>query len=524
MGVVGIVLLIVCNNLASLLLARSNARRKEIGIRLSLGAGRSRLIRQLLTESMVIGLAGGIMGLLLALITSNLALVYTGAPISARLDGGVLLFTLTLSMLSVLTFGLAPALQTSQVNPVTALKETPGTTDKSRHRLRNLLIIGQVTLSLMMLICGGLFLRSIGKSGNIDTGFDMKQGVIVPLDLGLQNYSEAKGKVFYRQLVERVGVLPGVQSASLTEYVPLDVTTFGQAILTLDGQPPRPEDADAFRVGTDTVGLKYFQTMGIPILRGRAFDAQDTEGSPKVAVINESMARRFWPNAEAIGRRFSISGVKGPYYEVVGVAKDGSYRILGEKPQLYLYTALTQNYAPNMSLVIRTANDPAGVVSSVRSEIQSMDSSLPLTKIKSVSQLVSQSLLPARMAALLLGIFGLLALILAAAGIYGVTACAVSQRTREIGIRLALGAQRQDILRLIVRDAMVTVAIGIGLGLVFGVSVSQVIRSFIFGILSADVVTFVIIPLILLGVTLLACYVPARRAMRINPIITLKSD
>jgi predicted permease len=524
MGVVGIVLLIVCNNLASLLLARSSARQKEMGIRVSLGAGRVRLVRQLLTESLLIGLVGGGAGLFLAVITSNKVLVSTGAPVTVQLDGRVLLFTLVLSMLAVLAFGLAPALQVSRTNPVATLRAALGTTDKSTHRLRKLLIFGQITLSLILLICGGLFLKSIRNVGNVDAGFDARQGLVVPLDLGLQNYSEEKGREFYRQLLERVRAQPLVQSESLTEYVPLDASTFGQAVVTLDGQTTRPEEMDAFRAGIDTVSPDYFRTMGIPILRGRAIEAEDSETSPKVVVVNESMARRFWPNAEAVGQRISLSGARGPLYEVVGVVKDGAYRILGEKPQPYLYRALAQNYVPNMTLVVRTANDPASALAGVRAEIERLDSNLPLTRIKSIAELVSQSLLPARVAALMLGVFGLLALILAAAGIYGATACSVSERTYEIGIRMALGAKRRDILKLIGREGLTTVVAGIGLGLVLGFSVSQVIRSFIFGILSGDVVTFVIIPLILVGVTLLACYVPARRAMRIGPIIALKSE
>ncbi|HKV37613.1 MAG TPA: ABC transporter permease, partial [Blastocatellia bacterium] len=521
MAVVGVVLLIVCNNLASLLLARSSAREKEIGIRLSLGASRIRLVQQLLTESMVIGVVGGILGLVLAFVTSDAVAALTSVPIDARPDIRVFLFALILSTVAVGAFGLAPAIHASQSSPVTALKGSMGTTEPGRHRLRNLLVIAQITLSLAMLICGGLFLGSVRKSGSVDTGFYAKQGLVVPLDLGLQNYSEDRGRVFYGELLGSVSTQANVQAASLTEYMPLDPNSFGQAIVTVEGKPTRPEDQDAFRAGTDTVEPNYFGTIGIPILKGRAFTQQDRAGSPKVAIVNETMARRFWPNSEAIGNRFSLSGIKGPYYEVVGVAKDGSYRILGEKPQPYLYTALGQNYVSNMTLVVRTANDPARTLESIRSVIHEMDSNLPLSNVRSLKQLVNQSLLPARAAAMLLGAFGVLALILAAAGIYGVTACTVSQRTREIGIRIALGAQRNDVLRLVLREESVTVAVGIILGLALGLGASKVIHSFIFGILSGDVVTFVLVPAVLIGVAFLAGYLPARKATRVSPAIAM---
>lgn len=523
LAIMGLVLLIVCTNLANLLLARSSLRQREIGIRMALGAGRGLLIRQLLTESLVIALTGGALGLALGFWTSHLILAYASVPIAPQIDLRILVFTLIVSLFTVLAFGLVPALQSSRTDLVAVIKDEAATAGKGykKSRVRNLLIIAQVTLSLILLICAGFFLRSVSKAQNVDLGFDANNVLLVPVDLGLQSYSEPKGKAFYQTLVDNLQTLPNVQSVSLAEHIPLDQSSFSQANVTLEGHEDIPVTDDTYLAAMNTVGLNYFQTLGLTFLRGRDFNAQDSSSAPGVIVVNETLAKRFWPNEDPIGKRLKI-GESKTYQTVIGVVKNGTYRNVGENPRPYIYQPVSQNYVQKMTVMIRTAGDPNQIVTSVRDRIHTLDINMPLTDIKLLSEHVRQSFLPLQMTAYLLGGFGLLALVLAAIGVYGVTAYSVSQRTHEVGIRMALGAKPRDVLRLVIGEGMMIVFIGIVIGLLLGFGLTTLLARLVYGANGSDLLVLLLIPMTLALVAFLACYLPARRAARVDPMVALR--
>jgi len=538
LAVVAIVLLIACANVANLLLARASARRKEIAVRLAMGATRSRLVRQLLTESVLLSLAGGVFGLLLALWTIDL--LKTATPPSGifsftldyRLDGRVLAFTFALSLATGVIFGLLPALQASKPDLVPALKDEASAAAQGRRRfnLRNLLVVAQVALSLTLLIGAGLFLRSLKNAQDIDPGFDAEKILNAQLNINLLRYTKAQGQDFYRQVVERVEALPGVESASLARVVPLSGTGRG-ASFQIEGQDP-PEntvrsEGSGSQETTNTasanvVGLKYFQTMGIGLLRGRDFSAQDKEGAPLVIVVNEAFARRFFESQEALGNRVSFRGPQGPWSEIVGVVRDSKYRTLGETPRSTVYQPLAQNHETGMALHVRTNGKPASVAANVRREVQSIEPNLAVTSVESMADVFGGSLFAARMGAMLLAIFGLLALVLAAVGLYGVMSYSVSRRTREIGIRMALGAGTGNVLRLVLKEGMMLVGGGVAAGLIVAAVVTRLLASFLYGVSPLDATTFVAIPLVLALVALLANYLPARRATKVDPMEALR--
>jgi predicted permease len=529
MGVVGVVLLIACANVANLLLMRASLRQKEMAICLALGARRGHLVSQFLVETLLLFLLGGIAGLLLArwVIEVLQALIPDDRPLSigSSVDLRVLMFTLLLSSLTGIIFGLAPALRASSPNLTSALKDEgfAGNAGYRRSRLRSLFVVAQVTLSLVLLIGAGLLIRSLLNARAIDPGFQVENGVMVPLDFKLQRYDETRGKEFHRQVLERVGALPGVQAVSLVRDIPLGSSSGNVEV----SMPPKQSGADGFTtmVGANMVGPKYFQTMSIPLAAGREFTEQDREGAPEVIIVNELLARRLWPNQNPLGQRISISGQSGPYLEIVGVAKDSKYRSLEEGPTTFVYQPLLQaNYQPRLTLVARTTGDPQLVLQSMRSQVRELDDKLPLTGWQTLSEHVSQALLPARIAAWFLGLFGLLALVLAAVGLYGVVAYSVSQRTHEIGIRMALGAQPRDILKMVLREGMSLVVIGLGLGLVLAFIVTRLLSSFVYGISSTDPLTFGGVALLLAIVALAASYLPARRAIWIDPNLALRHN
>jgi predicted permease len=540
LAVVGIVLLIACANVANLLLARASGRRKEIAVRLALGASRSRLVRQLLTESVLLSLAGGVGGLLLALWTNDL--LKTATPpdgifsftLDYHLDGRVLAFAFLLSLATGVIFGLAPALQASRPELVAALKDEDSAAAQGRRRLnlRNLLVVAQVALSLVLLIGAGLFLRSLNNAQSIDPGFDAERVLNAQLNINLLRYTKAQGEEFYRQSVERVEALPGVESATLARVVPL--TGGGRtSSLLIEGQQGsdnvnRSEGTglqdNPNTVNTNVVGPKYFQTMGIALLRGRDFTAHDNEAAPRTAIVNDAFARKYFDGEEAIGRRVSFRGAQGPWSEIVGVVRDSKYRTLGEAPRPTAYVPLAQNHETGMALHVRTAGDPSSVAGAVRREIQSLDQNLPVTSLQPMSDVVGSSLFAARMGAVLLATFGLLALLLAGVGLYGVMSYTVSRRTREIGIRMALGAQSGSVLRLVLNEGLRLVGSGVAIGLVVAAGATRLLASFLYGVSPLDGATFVAIPLVLALVALLASYLPARRAARVDPMIALRYE
>jgi len=541
MGVVGIVLLIACANVANLLLARSSARTKEIAVRLAIGATRWRIVRQLLTEGVLLATLGGAAGLLLAWwATRYLTAVPppTGAlPINPQftIDRRVLLFTLGLSLLAGVIFGLAPALRASRPSLIPALKDDAAAFFERTRILsmRNLLVVTQVALSVVLLITAGLFLRSLRHAQTIDPGFDAERIVSLPLNINLLRYTSTQGRQFYRQVLERVEAVPGVESASLARVA---VVTGGSSVRSLliegragSGNQFRSEgggaaSGDAESVSSNVVGPRYFQTMGIGLLQGRDFNSQDSEDHSKVVIVNEAFVRKHFPSEDALGKRLSFGGPQGPWREIVGVVRTSKYFSLGEAPTPVAYLPLAQNHETGMTLHVRTTVDPATIAGSIRNEVQALEKNLPLGNPETMSVRVANSLYAARMGAILLAIFGGLALLLASIGLYGVMAFAVSRRTRELGIRVALGARPGDVFRLVLRQGMTLVVAGLVVGLCVAAMVTRLLAAFLYGVSTRDTFTFIAIPVLLTLVALLACYVPARRATKVDPLTALRYE
>ncbi|MGH9840569.1 MAG: ABC transporter permease, partial [Blastocatellia bacterium] len=527
LALVGLVLLIACTNLASLLLARAVERRKEIAVRLSLGATRFRLARQLLTESVMLSLAGGALGVLAAwwLIDLVMALkppVDAPLTIDLRLDWRVLAFTLIISLLTGVLFGLLPAWQATKPDLIPALKDEAGGGGVRRSRLRNGLVVAQVALSLVLLVAAGLIVRSLQQVRAIGPGFDVERVVTASVDLNLQGYDKARGATFYRQLIARVEALPGVQSASSMGYLPLNLDSSYNPIYA-EGQP-FTRGADLPLMLTNAVWPRYFETMGIPLLAGREFTVQDDREETRVVIVNESFARRFWPGQNAVGKRVRQGGPDNPFWEVVGVARDSKYFSLGEDPQPFVYFPLARDYKGDVALLARTSGDPRSLLDAIRREVRALDANLPLYDAKTMREHMRLSLFPLRTGAWVMGGFALLALLLAGLGIYGVMSYAVSQRTRELGIRMALGARSGDVLRLVLRQGMLLTLTGLALGLAGALAVTRLMTSVLVGVSATDVVTFVSVTLLLALVVLLACWVPARRATKVDPMIALRCE
>jgi predicted permease len=379
-----------------------------------------------------------------------------------------------------------------------------------------------VTLSLVLLIGAGLFIRSLQNARAVNPGFNAENGLLVPIDLALLRYPEAKGQAFYRQLVGQVKEQSGVEQVSLMRFVPLGLSFAQREIFIQGGSPASTSRSQA---GFNIVGSDYFQTMGIPLLSGRDFSDRDREGAPGVVIINETLAQQFWPDENPIGKQVSFGGdPKDPRSEVIGVARDGKYSTLGERPRPFIYQPLLQSYAGEMTLVVRTATDPTSLTGVVRERINSLDSNLPIYDVKTLAEQVSFSLFPARAGAMFLGIFGLLALVLATTGVYGVVSYTVSQRTQEIGIRIALGARPGAIFRLVVRQGMILVIVGIVLGLSAALVVTRLVSSFLYGMSATDLTTFIGVSLLLMATALAACLLPARRATKVDPMIALRYE
>jgi putative ABC transport system permease protein len=527
MTIVGLVLLIACANVANLLLARASARQREIALRLSLGASRGQLIRQLLTEGTMLAVMGGVAGLLLAYWAQG-ALWSFRPPflqadaIDIQPDLRVLLFTLGVALTTGLLFGLAPAVQASRPNLVTELKENPSAPASSRRlfSLRNMLVATQIALSLVALVGAGLFLRSLQNAQRIRPGFDMDRLAVMSFDLGAQGYTEERGRQFQQRVLEQVAAVPGVESATLASTVPLFNGGFARTVF-LEGQ-----DASDRRSGRlvqiSVAGSRYLETVGVPLLRGRTISDQDQPNTPSAVVINETMAKRFWPDEDAIGKRFKFFGQEN-FQQVVGIAKDSKYNFIGEDPTPFIYQPMTQVYQPQVSLFVRSAN-PSSVIGTVRGEVQQLNRNLPLTGVFTLSDIVDQSLWAPRMGASLLAVFAGLSLVLAVIGIYGVMAYSVSQRTRELGIRMALGASRGDVVRLVVVQGVKLTIAGVLVGLAVSFAVTRLIVNMLFGVSPTDILTFSVVPAVLALAALGASYLPALRATRIDPLVALRSE
>jgi len=529
MGVVGLVLLIACSNVANLLLVRASERRKEIAIRLAIGAGRGRLMRQLLTESMLLALMGGALGLLFALWTARLIVAFKpplAVPLSldVALDVKVLVFTMGLALVTGLVCGLAPALQASKPDLVGTLRDDSAGPGR-RHRrlgLRNILVIAQVAISTVLLVGAGLFLRSLGQASSIDPGFKLRKGVAAQLVVGLGGaYTDAQARAFYQRLLDRARAIPGVRSAAYADHLPLALQIHVSRA-DIEGKPTVREE-DRPEIDRDGAGPGYFETLGVSLLAGRTFTEHDGPDAPKVVIVNETAAKRFWPGEAALGKHLRF-GKDAPWLTVVGVARDGKYRTLGEDPRPFAYTAVEQDKSFGRTLVVAGDGDEKVLLGEVRRAIDATDPNVPIFDIKTMSEHLSIMLFLARMGAILLAAFGGLGLILASMGLYGVVAASVARRTREIGIRMAIGAQRGDVLRLVVREGMVLTGTGLGLGIGLALLGTTLLHGLLYGIAPSDPLTFLAVALILGGVALGANLIPARRATEVDPLVALRYD
>jgi len=519
-----LILAIACANVASLLLARAKTRGKEIGIRLALGATRRRIVRQLLTESLLLALAGGALGFLMALWSSGLASglqTRVGGTLNLNVspNARVLLFTFVTSVLTVLMFGVIPALGASRLELVPVLKGS--TTTQVFHRgpsLHSVLVVIQVTLSLVLLAGAGLFVRSLWKLQSIEKGFTADNVLAMSLNMDLQGYDDSRGKNFYAAALENLSSLPGIQSVSLASALPVSA---GGSRMERPANGTTPAVGEYVSIDIVSVSPRFFETTGLPLLSGRDFRLIDTDKSARITIINETMAKKFWPGTDPVGRSFN-DGLTT--FEVIGVAADTKYRNLRESPRLAMYEPLAQSYRPRMNLLVRTAGDPAGLAPAIQTQLHALEPSLTVFNIRTLYEHVGRSLYVERMESLLLAFFGLLALVLTAVGIYGVVAYSVAQRTRELGIRIALGAQRRDVLMLILRQGLVLVASGSAVGLVACYWLSSLVSSQLYGVSPGDPVTLVSVAVLLAAVALLASYIPARRATRVDPLVALRYE
>jgi predicted permease len=525
MAVVGLVLLIACANVSNLLLAQAAARRREIAVRLSQGAARGRLIRQLLTESLLLSLLGGAVGLVIANWVQVLLpkLVPRGGQfpldLGLTLDLRVLAFTLGVSLLTGVIFGLVPALQASRADLVSALKnKDQSETGKVRgFGVRGALVAGQVALSLVSLIAAGLFVRSLGEMRRIDPGFPADRLAVVSFDVGLQGWDQSRGEQFYRDVRERIARLPGVQGVALAQAGPFQ-GSFLRSVF-LEGE----QSADnGVLMQVNTVTPELFATEGVRLLRGRAFTEADRQGAPGVVIVNQTMAERFWPGQDPIGKRFHFFG--NDPVEVVGVARNVKYNTLGEDPQPYVYEPLAQRYVTNVTLVVRSEKAPETVLPAIRRELRQMAPTMPLVNVATVPERLNNSLGLMRTGASLLALFGILALGLASVGLYGVMSFSVTQRSREIGVRMALGAQQRDVLRLVLRQGLLVVGVGLLAGLVLAFGATRLVAGMLFGITPTDPMAFGVTSAILALVAFGATLVPALRAISISPILAIRYE
>jgi predicted permease len=530
-GAVIFVLLIACANVANLLLARSSVRVKEITIRSAIGAVRSQLIRQLLTESLVLALLGGGLGLLLAIWGTGLVEA-AGSKINPmfhdlHVDMRCLAFTFGLSIITGLIFGLAPAMQSSRPNLTESLKESGRGSgpSASRNRLRSVLVISEVAMTLVLLVCAGLLMRTVMRLRNVDTGFNGKN--ILAMNVGLPGikYPKPENQIaFYQEVSQRIASLPGVKATGTTSVMPLSDNFDGRGLLVEDHPKPPGEE---ITVDLYIASPGYLRVMEIPLINGRGITEQDTPDSTRVALINHTMARQLWPNQDPLGKRIKFPGSEKnpqPWRTVVGVVKDVSQYALDKKPPMQIYVPHAQFPTGISTIVVKTENEPTAMTAAIRREIQAVDKDQAVFNVTTLEQLMGDSILIRRFFMSLLLIFAGLALTLASVGIYGVMSYVASQRTHEIGIRMALGAQAKDVQKLIIGNGMVLALIGVVAGLAGSFALTRLLEKLLFGVSATDAVTFLVVSTGLVFVALFACYIPARRATKVDPLVALRYE
>ncbi len=533
-GSVGFILLIACANVANLLLARASARQKEIAVRTALGASRGRIVRQLLTESLLLSILGGAVGLLMAYWGIGF-LIAEKPPALPRIgeitiDGRVLGFTMLISLLTGVIFGLAPALQASRPDLNESLKEggRGGAESAGRNRTRGLLVVSQVALSVVLLVGAGLMIKSFLRLLQVNPGYNPENVLTMRLSLP---YSSQYQQViaFYEQLLQRAGALPGVRAASIVSQLPLDDPRMNVSF-DVQGHPSEFSNVDPI-ADFNTISPDYFMTMGISLSQGRSFTNQDNDRSPTVVIVNQSLARRIWPGQDPIGKRIRL--IEGtPWMSIVGIVADLKNRALDAETRLEMYVPYVQaNFAPNQNftpynigLVVRAAFDPVSLSNAIRGEVRALDKSLPVYDIKAMERIVADSISQPHFTTLLLAGFAGIALILVTVGVYGVISYSVAQRTHEIGIRKALGAQQRDIIKLLVGQGFGLALIGVTIGLVGAFALTRVMTRLLYEVSATDTTTFIAVPLLITTVALLACYIPVRRAVKVDPMIALRHE
>ena len=526
MAVVGLVLLIVCVNVANLVLARAAGRSLELAIRQALGAGRGRLLRQLLTESLLLSSAGAVGGLAISYWSTRLlAAVQLPAPVPLALDLAidvrVLAFTTLVAVMTSLAFGLAPALTASRVDLVGALKGSAGE-GRGHGRLRSGFLVAQVAMSVLLLIAAGLFIRGFRNARSFDLGFDTDRVLTASVDLETRGYSEARGREFVRAIVERLGAAPGVVGANALDIVPVTLSNrTGQMIR--EGDPePGPDRPPLPNVYLNAVGPGHFRTLRIAMAAGRDFTEQDGASATNVAIVNETLARRYWPESSALGKRLRPIGAPDRVLEVVGVVRDSKYVTVDEEPRPFVYRPLAQAYTPHVTLLVRTSGTSADALRTIKETVKAQDPGLAVFNVATLADATALALLPAQVAGNLLGALGVLALLLAALGIYGVLSYIVRSRTREIGVRIAIGATPQAVAFMVVRQSLKWSVVGLSIGLISAGLLTRLLQRFLYGISPTDPLTFGIVTLLLVLVASAAALIPAVRASRLDPIVALK--
>ena len=529
MGATLVVLLIACSNVANLLLVRASTRRKEIATRLALGATRGRLVRQMLTEGMALAVLACPLGIALA----RLSQIYSARLVppgpfrlgfGENVDSNVVWFAMGASLATAIVFGLTPALRAARVDLVPELKNELSTASIAGRRfdLRSFVVMAQITLAAGLLICGGLFARSLSRARHLDVGFQRNHRLIMSFDLSVSGYDRQRGDRFQREVLRRVRELPGVRSASMAFPLPLDYESSSSDVF-ITGKTEQP-NRETDTVWSARVDPGYFSTMGTAIVAGREFADYDDAGAPLVVIVNKAMAKRYWPGEDPLGREVRLGSRTGKPARVVGVAQDGKYAFLGEGPTPALWMSLRQSYGPWVRTVVESVGDPAAELGLVRQEIRRMDPNVAVFGAQTMDAFLKRTLNLAEIEAYLGATFGIMALVLAAIGLYGVLSFSVAQRTRELGIRMALGARRGDVLRLVLRQVLRVAAAGIAAGILLGLGLAQVVGSLLYNISAYDARVFLLTPVILTLVALAAACIPALRATKVDPLIALRCD